>query len=193
VPGQILETLCSRIALTATPVFIACLLRSFQPYSEENALPMTTMGVGEVGAIISIADVAARVCLRLGRFLNEVKDAGETRSSLHKKAAALHDILKVVDAATRKRNVHVHTKPISDDEGGILVMLTAALGRCESTVKKFEEMLGRLGGGGTEPNWLGRAILQLKLDVRGSGIAKIERDIEADIAPLQLLSTCFLP
>lgn len=154
---------------------------------------MTAMGVGEVGAIISIADVAARVCLRLARFLDEAKDAGETRSNLHNKAAALHDILQVVDAATRKRNAHVHTKPVSDDEGGILEMLDAALRRCESTVMKFEEMLGKLGGGGTEPNWLRRAILQLKLDVHGSGIAKIERNIEADIAALQLLHACCSP
>lgn len=154
---------------------------------------MVATGVGEVGAIISIADVAARVCLRLARFLNEVKDADETRSSLYKKATTLHDILKAVEIATRRRNVHVPTKPVSDDEGMILVMLTAALGRCESTVEKFEEKLGGLGRGGTEPKLLERAMLQLRLDVQGSGIARIERDIQADIAALHLLSTCFLP
>ena len=150
-------------------------------------------GVGDVGAIVSIADVAARVCLRIARFLNEVKDADKTRSGLYKKATALHDILKAVEAATRERNAQVHTKPVSDDEDGILEMLTAALDRCESTVKKFEEKLGGLGLGGTEPRWPERAMLQLRIDVQWSGIARLEKDIQADIAAIQLLFTCFLP
>lgn len=152
-----------------------------------------TFGVGEVGAVISIADVAARVGIRLARFLAESKDAGETRNSLHTTATDLREILTAIETATRKRSGQVQTKPISEDEDRILVILKAAVGRCESTVEKFEKKLGGLGRGGTELRWRERFALQLRLDVHQSGIARVERDIRADIASLQLLFTCFSP
>ena len=188
-------TLCSCAALTAALNLTAGLPQSFQPHQEETALAVATMvfGVGEGGAIVSIADVAARVGFRLARFLREVKDASETRSSLHEKATALHDVLEAVEAAMRKRNAQVHTKPVSDDEREILVRLTAALDRCESRVKRFEEKLGGLGRGGTEPRLWERVTLQLKLDVQGPGIARVERDIQADTAVIQLQLTCLGP
>ena len=151
---------------------------------------MVLTGVGDVGAIIGIADVATRVGLRLGRFLEDSKDAGETRSNLYKKVTDLQHILEAVRAATTERKGHVRTTPISDDEGRILKILTVALDRCKSTVEKLAEKLGSLGRGGTEPNWRQRAMLQLRLDVQGPSIVRIEKDIQADIEALQLLHSC---
>ena len=150
-------------------------------------------GIGEVGAIIGIADVATRVYLQLAGILQEVKDADDTISSLRNKAKTFHDILKAVGAVTRKRTKNVNINPVSDDEACILWCLKAAVARSESTVAKFEQKLKELGRGDAGKNWLNSAKLQWKLNARGPAIARLECDIQANITGLQLLFTCFLP
>ena len=154
---------------------------------------MVGTGVGDIAAIIGIADVATRMCLRIARFLEESRHSGEVLNSLRSRATALKEILEAVQKATKKRTDHVRTKPISDDEVGVWRVLSAAMVRCESTVEKFEAKLKSLGQDGKEPNFRQRAKLQLRLDVSGGGIARIEREIQADIKAMQLLVTCLSP
>ena len=89
----------------------------------------TTMmvGVGEVGAIIGIVDVATRVCLRLACFLQEVKDVGDTINSLRNKVMTFQDILSEVGAVMRKRSNNVDINLVSDDENRMLLLAAASL------------------------------------------------------------------
>ena len=154
---------------------------------------MVGTGVGDIGAIIGIADVAIRACLRIARFIEESKHSGEVLSSLRSRATALKELLEAVRKAAKERTDRVRTKSISDDEVGVWRVLSAAVVRCVSTVEKMEAKLQSLGQDGKEPNLPQRAILQLKLEVSGGGIARLERDIQADIEAMQLLFTCLSP
>ena len=154
---------------------------------------MVGTGIGDIAAIIGTADVATRVCLRIARFLEESKHSGEVLSSLRSRATALKEILEAVQNATKERRDHVWTKPISDDEVGVWRVLSAAMFRCEASVEKFEVKLRSLGQEGKEPNFWQRAKLQSRLEVSGGGIARIEREIQADTKAIQLLVTCLSP
>ena len=150
-------------------------------------------GIGDIASIIGVADVATRVCLRLARFLEEARHAGETRSSLYMRAASLHDLLKAVQVATTSRKAKIRTKPISKDEGQILEVLNSAINRCDLTVEKLEGKLKALGENEKGPNRWQRLKLQAKLDVSDPLIVRIERDIQADVASLQMLFSCLSP
>ena len=152
-----------------------------------------TIGIEYVGAIIGVADVAARACLKLARIIEESKESDETRSELYKKVNSLHETLTAIDISLRKRSGDVQTKPVSDDESRILQKLKSALERCDSTVASLEKKLVSLGAQGTGPNKLQRLALQMKFEVQGAGITKLERDIQVDLEAVQLLLTCLAP
>lgn len=96
------------------------------------------------GAIIGIVDVAARLTLRLGQFLNEVRSAGATHNNLYKEAARLHSVLTSVRVASNKCQPQLG-QPISDEEGGIRSTLDSALVSCGATVENLELKLVSLG------------------------------------------------
>ena len=147
----------------------------------------------DVGAIISIADVASRVCLRLARFVNDASNVRETRNRLLTNAATLRGLLEAVRSSTSMRTSQLYVKPVNDEESAILECLTSALYRCESTVEELNTLLQELGGGVSEPNWLEQAMLQLRLDYRGSGIERLEKEIQQHIAAIKLLFECLSP
>ena len=147
----------------------------------------------DVGAIISIVDVASRVGLRLAHFIDDASNVCETRNRLLTNAATLRGLLEAVRSSTSMRNRQLHVKPVNEEEGAILECLTSALCRCESTVEKLDTLLQELGGGVSEPNWLQRAMMQLSLDYHGSGIERLEKEIEQHIAAIKLLFECLSP
>ena len=150
-------------------------------------------GVGEFGTIVSIADVATRVCLRLARFIDESKEAGATRNNLYMRLLAMHTLLETVKSATTERKDKIRAIPISADEGRILSRMGMTVDHCESTVQRLEEKVKSLGRDRRDTNWRQRLMLQLRLEVSGSSIERIERDIQVDTEALQLLFTCLSP
>lgn len=149
--------------------------------------------VGDIGTILSIADVATRACLRIARFIDDMGDAGEKRSNLYTRVTTLGTLLDSVKSATSKRSEYIGTGSVSTDEDQILRKMHLTIGHCVSTMEKFEAKLASLGPSQKDPKWGQRAMLQLRFEVSGSGIARIERDIQADTETLQLLLTCLSP
>lgn len=149
-------------------------------------------GVECGGAIIGIVDVAGRVGFRLAQFLHDVNEAEETRNTLYTKVAELEGIVRTVKTTVKARDQN-NQKPISEEEDAIRSLLLRAMCQCERTVQKFGEQIGWLGNVERRPRWWKTVALQIRLDVHGSTLARTERDIQADIASLQLLYTCFLP
>ena len=147
----------------------------------------------DVGAIISIADIASRVCLRLARFIDDAGNAGETRNRLFTKATTLRSLLEAVKTSTRQRKLQLRIKPVNDEENGLLECLTAALGACDTTIENLVTLLQELGGGVSAPNWFERAMLQLSLDYRASGIERLENEIQEHFEAIRLLSECLSP
>lgn len=150
-------------------------------------------GVGDIGTILSIADIATRVCLRLARFIDESKEAGATRDNLSRRLLTMNTLLETVKSATAERKDKVRLIPISVDEGRILSTMKTTVDHCESTIQRLEEKVKSLKQNQRDPNWRQRIMLQLRLDVSGSSIERIERDIEADTEALQLLFICLTP
>ena len=144
----------------------------------------------DIGAIISIADVTTRVCLRLAQFIDDCRSAGETRETLRAKVTTLRGLLEAIKTATSGRALQLPTKPVSDNENEILTVLAKALDRCESTVEKLDGKLERLGNGGTKLSIRERVKLQATLDYQESDIQRIEKEIQADIAAIQVLFQC---
>lgn len=150
-------------------------------------------GVEGIGAIIGIADVASRVCISTARFLEESRVAGETRSALYHKVTTLNSILEAVKTTATHREKQFREKPVSSHEDVILKVLGTALKRCKATMERLESKVTSLGSDTTVPNLLHRCMLQFRHQVSGPAIARIERDMQADIGSMQLMLTCLVP
>ena len=144
----------------------------------------------DVGAIISIADIAFRACVSLARFIERSRHARETRDKLQKKVDLLRGLLVAVTAATTAREGELDIKPVGDGEKVILKLLKLALERCKATVEMMTSSFQQLGSQGTELNRREQLRLQAKLDRQKSDVEAFEKDIDADIAAIQLLFNC---
>ena len=147
----------------------------------------------DVGSIVSIAEITFQACSRLARFVKDSRHASEARNALYSEVTNLQDLIASVKAATSRRNSQLHFKPVSDEEATIYELLDDALRRCNSTIEEMSEKVQRLGDEATEPDWLGRAKLQRRLDRQNPGIVSLRRDMQAHISRLTLLSNHFLP
>ena len=160
--------------------------------SSSLGLILEMIGVESGGAIIGIVDIAVRVGLRLARFLHDVNEAEEARSTLYTRVAELDRIVNSVRTIVQTRDQDTQ-KPISDDEYAIRLTLLRAISRCEGTVQRFEQQIAQLGNIERRSRWWRSVALQIRLDVHENTLARTDKDIQADIAALQLLYMCFLP
>lgn len=145
----------------------------------------------DVGAIISIADITIRACVSLARFIERCRHAGETRDSVQTKLDLLRGLLAAVTTATTTREGQLDIKPVGDGEKALLIkLLKLALERCKATVEKMATELQQMGNEGTGLNRRELVRLQARLDRQKSAMAAFEKDIDADIAAIQLLLNC---
>ena len=150
---------------------------------------------GIVSSVISIGDVAARLGLRIGRFLQDASEVDSSLKDLMLKKETLKGILETVGRTLKSRGRELQglSKPVNEDELDIIWKLKNSLQHCEKTVHSFEAMLNVLGPSDQSLSRRGRWALQLKLDLKEAAIAKLEKSVDTDVLSLQTYSMLLMP
>ncbi|KAL2349975.1 hypothetical protein BJ546DRAFT_1070369 [Cryomyces antarcticus] len=145
-----------------------------------------------VASIATLIDFSLAISIKLAKFVYDAKDATKSKGDLFSKAAGLQQKLVAVGKTLETRKAQIEAKPVNPNEELILNTMKDTLELCMKTVERFEKKVQSLGTE-TESTWWQKAILQLRLEVRGSEIKKIEEKIDTNTASLQLLLACFEP
>lgn len=141
---------------------------------------------------LAVIELSSRILLQTAVFVNEAKHASEVKGDLFAKVSDLHWTLEAVNGSLRKREQQMTAKTFSVDEAKILIGIREVLERCEQTVERFSTKIESFGRE-REIGWVQKAMLQLKLEIKSPTILNFEKSVDANIASLQVLMSCFEP
>lgn len=136
----------------------------------------------EVVGVISGATALLEVCLKLGihltRFVQRASGAGAFATDLKSKVDQLRTCALTVQRAARSRERQAGPGERDRDEIEIWKTIEKTLSHCERMFSQLEETLKSVAPGKEHLNWLGKALLQGKIDTKEPKLSKLERDID---------------
>ncbi|KAL2006461.1 hypothetical protein VTN00DRAFT_9129 [Thermoascus crustaceus] len=138
---------------------------------------------------VSVTDIALRVAIQVSRFVQEVRNARESKFDFFLKVETFGDTIDAVRGVLETRKEKVGSKDVDSEEMTLLNAARNTLQFCERTLKKLEEKFRSLDGT-LGPGWIRNSVFALRLHITGPDITRLENLIDSGIASLQLLLPC---
>lgn len=142
----------------------------------------------EVFGVISGATALLEVCLKLGthlaRFVQRASGADTFATDLSSKVGQLRTCAITVQRAARSRERQAGPGEQDRDEIEIWKTIERTLSHCERLFNRFEALLKSMAPGKEDLNWLEKALLQTKIDIREPKILELEKKIDFHLTTL---------
>ena len=166
-------------------------------YHETNSIVDTTRAMAEAlqiaGAAFGVADLAFKIYKELSTFVERARDADITAKSLTVRIQRFRRVVEIVHLTAARRRTVVSLGLEHRDEGKIWSAISDSLNGWETALARFKAGIeaSHLGSSQeTKVNWIGKALLQLKLDRKNPWIERLEIDIGTHIDEISLSLNC---
>ena len=142
----------------------------------------------EVFGVISGATALLEVCLKLGihlaRFVQRASKAGTFATDLKSKVDQLRICAVTVQRAARCRERQAGTGEQDHDEVEIWQTIEKTLSRCEGMFNQLEKLFKSMTPEKEDLNWLRKALLQTRIDIREPQLLELEKKIDFHLTTL---------
>lgn len=145
---------------------------------------------GVAASAIQLAEIAFRIGKSLAAFAHSAKTADAAALELRDKFDALGNTVSCVKSVIYFPEGRKNDRRLSKEEIRIRHKLLNDIKVCIRISEHFESALEGLSINTKHPSWLGKSLLQLRLDRKNDAIRRLENFLDARVQMLQVSIAC---
>lgn len=158
-------------------------LTNLSPHSQVDGI---MEAVGSAASIVQLMVFSVHLFTKVARFLYDVQHVHDTQRAFREKVDSLCNTLNALSTGLNTRQKQIGIHGTNQEEQKVLEVARDVLNDCNKSVSALKALATT-----TKHGLLGKTRTQVKLQIKGHEIQRVESRIATNIGNLQVLIGCF--